>query len=162
MRKFLAIPCTLALAACGGSDTTTIETEDGRAEYSVDGAEGDAEIRFTDNDGNETVVTAGTDADAQFPDGFTVYPGATVASNTVISGGEGEGMMIGITSSASPEELAAHYRAEAEAAGFEIQMEMNSGETVVIGGEGPSNGFFSFNASPEGGGTSAMLMVGRE
>lgn len=162
MRTLFIIGGTLALTACGGSDTNTIETEDGTAEYSVDGAEGDAEIRFTDNEGNETVMTAGSDADAQFPDGFSIYPGASVASNTVISGSEGEGNMIAITSSASPEELAAHYRAEAEAAGFEIQMEMNSGDTVVIGGEGPSNSFFSFNASPEGGGTSAVLMVGRE
>ncbi len=162
MRKLLAITATLALAACGGSDTTTIESEDGTAEYSVGDNDGDAEIRFTDKEGNETVVATGSNVDAELPNGFSIYPGATIASNTVMSGGQGEGTMIGLKSTASPDELAAHYRGEAEAAGFEIQMEMKSGDTVMIGGEGPDNGFFSFNASPEGDGASAMLIIGKQ
>lgn len=161
MRRLLAIGGALALAACGG-DTTTIETEDGSAEYDTSGSDGDAEIRFTDKDGNETVMSSGSDAAVDLPDGFTLYPGASVASNTVISGGAGEGMMVGFTSSAAAEELATHYRREAEAAGFEIQIEMNSGETVMIGGEGPEGGFFSLNSSPDGDGSSAMLIVGKQ
>jgi len=162
MRRLLAITATLALAACGGSDTTTIETEDGTAEYSVDDDNGDTEIRFTDGEGNDTVIATGSDTDAQLPDGFSLYPGATIATNTVMSGEQGEGSMIGFTSSASPDDLAAHYRQEAEAAGFDIQMEMKTGDTVMIGGEGPNDGFFSLNASADGDGSSAMLIVGQQ
>ena len=162
MRKLLAIGGTFALAACGGGDTNTIETEDGTAEYTVDGADGDAEIRLTDNDGNETVIVSGSDVEADLPDGFTIYPGASIVSNTVMSGADGEGMMVSLNSSASPEELAAHYRSEAEAAGFEIQMEMKAGDALIIGGEGPDNSFFSLNASTHGDESTAMLIVGRQ
>lgn len=160
MRNLVIGAAALLLAACGGSDSGSSESEDGRAEYDVDRDGGDAEIRFTDNEGNETVIKSGSDVEAALPDGFTLYPGAEVVSNTTISGSEGNGVMVSISSSDPVEKLAAHYKSQAEAAGIDIQMEIKSGDTQMLGGEGDDGRFFSFNVSSEGDGSSGMLIVG--
>ena len=161
MRRLLIIGGALVLASCGGSDTTTIETEDGTAEYEVDG-DGGAEIRYTDDEGNEAVITSGSDVDAELPAGFTIYPGAEVVSNTVITGNDGEGSLVIMTSNASVEDMVTHYRGQAESAGIEIGMEMTAGESRIIGGEGPNGEMFSFNASNSDGQTTGMLTIGRD
>lgn len=161
MRNFLIIGAAGLLAACG-SDSGTIETEDGTTEYSVDSGNGEAEIRMTDNDGNETVVSSGSDVEVDLPDGYSIYPGATIVSNTVMSGADGNGMMVIMTSSDSPDEMVEFYREQAEAAGIEIQMEMTTADARVIGGEGPGGAAFSFNVSQSGEETNGMLMVSRE
>jgi hypothetical protein len=162
MRKFSLGIAALLLAGCGSSDSGTVETEDGTVEYDVERGGGEAQMRFTDDEGNETTINAGADVAASLPDGFTVYPGAQVASSTVMSGNEGQGSMTVMTSSASPQDMIAHYRRQAEAAGFAIEMEMTTNDTMMIGGEGPGGQSFSFNASPSGGETTGMLMIGRE
>jgi len=162
MRIVTVFAGALALAACGDSDTTTIETEDGTIEFDTDGGDGDFEARFTDDDGNEAVVTSGSDLDADLPAGFTIYPGAEVVSNTVISGDDGAGNLVIMTSSDSVEDLVMHYRGEAEAAGIDIAMEMTTNANRIIGGEGPDGEMFSFNASTSDGLTTGMLTVGRD
>lgn len=158
----ISLSITLPLAACGGSDTETYETEDGTVEVDRDNNDGEAEIRFTDNDGQETVISTGSDGDVEWPDGFSLYPGASVEGHVTMDGAEGSGAMVTITTSDSAEEVLAHYRQEAEAAGIEIQMEMTSGDTRVIGGEGPDGLGFSVNATTDDGETTAMVMAGRQ
>ena len=159
--SLVALPF-FALAACGGPDEGTVETTDGTAEYSVDETGGDTQIRFTDNEGNETVLNTGTEVEASLPDGFSVYPGASVVSNTTMSGGNGNGALVSIQSDDKPAEVIAYYRQQAEAAGIDIQMEMQNGQATMIGGESEDGLFFSFNASPEAGGTAGVLMVGQQ
>ncbi|WP_340586855.1 hypothetical protein [Erythrobacter alti] len=161
MRLLMALVGALALAACGDSDTTTIETEDGTAEYRTDNDSGEAEMRFTDDDGNETFVTSRSDLEADLPEGFSIYPGAEVVTNTVVSGNDGQGSLIIMTSSASVEEMTAFYRRQAVAAGIEFGMEMTSGANRIISGEGPDGETFSFNASTSEGRTTAMLTMSR-
>ena len=162
MRHYLTALAALTLMSCGGPDEGEVTTADGKAEYTVDADGRDSEIRFTDTDGNETVINSGTAVEAELPDGFTVYPGARIVSNTTMSGAQGAGSLVSIASDDPLDEVVAFYRQQAEAAGVEIEMEMKNGEAVMIGGESPDGLFFSFNASPEGGGTSGVLMAGRQ
>lgn len=162
MRGFLILTGAIALTACGGPDESgTFETEDGTAEYQVDTDSGEAEMRFTDNEGNETVMTSGADVAADLPDGFTIYPGAEVVSNTVISGDQGDGSLVIMTSSDSIDDMISHYRGQAEAAGIDIAMELATDSNSMIGGEGPDGAMFSFNAGASDGETTGMLTVGR-
>ncbi|WP_271077334.1 hypothetical protein [Aurantiacibacter sp. MUD61] len=162
MRLILASAAIAMLAACGSSENGTIEGEDGTAAYNVDNDGDGAEIRFTDNDGNETVVETGSNSEVDLPAGFTIYPGAEVVSNTSVSGEQGDGTMIIMTSSASRDDLVAFYREQAEGAGIDINMSMESGDMNMIGGEGDGSMFFSFTASTSDGETSGMLTVGRQ
>lgn len=163
MRKIgFGIATALLLAGCGDSDSGTIETEDGTVEYDAGQSGGEAQIRFTDKDGNETVINSGTDVAANLPDGFTVYPGAQVVSGTVVNEAEGRGSMTVMTSSDTPQQMAAHFRRQAEAAGFAIELEMTGSDTVTIGGEAADGRAFTFNGGRSGEVTTGMLMVRAE
>lgn len=160
MRKLaLAIGGTLLLAACGSGDEGTIQTEDGEVAYDIDQSGEETNVTITAEDGSTVVANSGSGT-ADFPAGFSLYPGATVVSSMVINANDGAGSMITVQSSATPEELAAHYRREAEAAGITIAMNATVNGSVMINGEGANGRTFSFSASPNGDGTSGQLIVG--
>ena len=161
MRAVLVIAATGALAACGSSDSGTIETEDGDVAYTVDQDGSTAVATATNADGETVTMQSGEGAAANLPDGFTLYPGAKVVSSTSVSAGGSNGAMVQLESPATPEEVVAFYRQEAEAAGIEIKMEMKANEAQIVSGESAGGLVFSINASPiDDGGTSATLTIG--
>lgn len=164
-KSFLVFVSALGLAACGGERSGTIETEDGETvEYSVDSGDGEMTATFQTGDG-EGSIRSGSDVAVDLPDGFSVYPGAKVVTNTVMNTPDGKGAMVVMESDASPEEMVAFYKTAAEKAGFKIGMEMTTDSNVMIAGESAANGDnptsgFSFSAGREGDKTSGQLMIG--
>lgn len=160
-RILLASALALGAASCGSSESGTVETEDGEVAYEVDRGDGETTATFTGENGEEMTFRTGADDDVELPSGFTLYPGATVLSSTRVDSGEGGGTMVSMQVDAAPDEVVAFYREQAESAGVEIRMEMNAGDTRIVGGEGEGGLVFSINASPvDGGGTTAQLTVG--
>ncbi|MEN7536870.1 hypothetical protein [Aurantiacibacter flavus] len=161
MRALMVIAATGALAACGSSDSGTIETEDGDVTYTVDENGGEAVATVTNADGETVTMRSGEGAAANLPDGFTLYPGSAVVSSTNVSSGGSNGALVQLESPATPDEIVAFYRKEAEAAGIEIKMEMKANEAQIVSGESADGLVFSINASPiDDGGTSATLTIG--
>ena len=150
----------LMLASCGSEKEGTFETSEGeRGSYSIDEDGGTATATIKTDDGT-AVMRSGQDVPIDLPDGFTIYPGAKVVSNTTFSQADSSGSLIVLESEAEPDEIAAHYRKQAEAAGIDIQLEMSVNGGKMIGGEGPGGQVFSLNANSDGGKTSAQLMLG--
>ncbi len=161
MKKIAILAGAALLASCGSSDEGTFETEDGEVTYTVDGDGNEAEIVFQGEDGERMEINTGSDAGSVLPDGFDIYPGAEVVTSTTITQNDGSGAMVLLQSNASPSDMVEYYRGQAEAAGIEIQMEANVNGSFIIGGEGEGGKTFSFNASPNGDGTSGQLIVGQ-
>ncbi len=158
----LATPLALILAACGSETSGTFEGEDGEVgEYTIDESTGETTATITTEEGTMT-MRSGSDVPVDLPGGFTVYPGAEVVSNTVVNQGQGSGNLVTMTSPDSPQEVAAYYKSQAEAAGITIQMEMATNGMQMIGGESQDGLTFSVMASPADEGTSAQLTVGTD
>ncbi|MDY7097546.1 MAG: hypothetical protein SXU28_05355 [Pseudomonadota bacterium] len=152
----------LMLSACSSETSGTFEGEDGETgEYSIDEGTGEASATIETEAGTAT-MRSGSTVPVDLPAGFTLYPGAEVVTNTVVSQGEGQGALLTMTSSDSPEEVAAFYKQQAEKAGVEIQMELSVNDGKMIGGASPDGLTFSINASPSPEGTSAQLAVGTD
>ncbi len=154
----------LALAACGSEQSGTITTEDGETiEYSADSeSSGETTMRITGPDGEEVVSRTGAGVELSLPDGISMYPGAKIVSNTVVSGGsEGSGSMIMFESSDSPEDITKYYRKQAESAGITIQIDASMNDAQMIAGEKKSdNSSFMVTATREDGDvTTAQMMV---
>ncbi|MEM6586423.1 MAG: hypothetical protein AAF692_11775, partial [Pseudomonadota bacterium] len=114
MRVTLALiaSATLALTACGGETSGTIEGEDGETgEYTVDTSTGEATATITTEDGT-TTLRSGANVPVDLPAGFTAYPGAEIVSNTVVQQGRGSGNLLTMTSADSPEKVASFYKAQ--------------------------------------------------
>lgn len=163
MRALFISAASLALAACGSSDSGTIETEDGEAAYDVDqGADGTVSGEFTGPDGETASYEVGANADVELPDGFSLYPGAQVVSSMAAQSSDGGGSMVVMNIDGSADDIIAYYRKEAEAAGVEIQSVIASNGSQIIGGESADGIAFSVNAFPGAEGkTTAQLVVGR-
>lgn len=154
--------CGVLLASCGGDREGTIETGNGEVEYSVDASEGSAEFRGTTDDGREVSISTGSDVPVDLPGSYTVYPGANIVSNSVVSMGDGNGSIVFMTTADSVADVAAFYRSQAEAQGIDIQMETNAADSTMLSGEGPDGKSFTVSASKNDAGTSIQLMVGEK
>ena len=115
------------LAACGAEGEGTVQSDE--SSYAVDDDGEASTARAGGAEGEDVAINVGEDVDASLPEGFSVYPGATVGMSAAMSGGRSA---YSLTSNGSSADVIAHYRREALAAGFEIEMEGRSGETRIM------------------------------
>ncbi len=161
MKKYCTAVGILALVACNDSEATSVISADGATEYEVSGAGGDTRVRMSDADGNEAVFAGGSDAAGEpgLPDGYALYPGAEVESSTTFNGSQGSGVMVTFATDASSQELVEYYRKQATSADVEIDTDARTGEDQMIAGEGPGGLSFSLQTSPDGSGSTGILVI---
>jgi hypothetical protein len=165
MRKtaiILAGAAALALAACGLETSGEFTTEDGQnAEYTIDKDTGETSMTVEGPDGTAT-MRSGAGVPVSLPDGFTLFPGSKVVTNTVVNQPGGQGTMITFEADAPAEAVVAHYRDAAKAAGFDIQLEMNTNGTRMVGGERKADGSSLSVTATDGKPTTGQIIIGSE
>lgn len=130
----------LGLGGCGSDTSGEFTTADGEAgEYTIDKDTGETRMTIKGEDG-EAILRAGTGVPVSLPPGFTLLPGSTVTNNVVVDEPDEQGTMITFEADASADRIIAHYRDAAKAAGFDIQVEMNTNGALMAGGERKSDG----------------------
>lgn len=161
---FVAGTAAVVLAACGSETSGELTTADGEsAEYTVDEDSGETSMTVEGPDGT-TTLRSGAEVPVNLPDGFSLFSASKVVSNTVVKQADGQGTMVMFETDAAADKVIAHYREQAKAAGFDIQIEMNTNGTMMIGGERKGDGStFSVTASAgEGAGTFGQLIIGSQ
>lgn len=150
----------LALTACGSETSGEFTTADGEnAEYTIDEDSGETSMTVEGPDGTAT-LRSGTDVPVKLPDGFSLFPGSKVVTNTVVSQPDGSGTMITFEADAPADKVVAHYRDQAKAAGFDIQLEMNTNGTTMIGGERKDDGSSLSVTATSGDMTTGQIIIG--
>jgi len=155
----VAATAMLGLAACGSETSGEFTTADGKdGEYTIDKETGETSMTITGEDG-EASLRAGTNVPVSLPDGFTLFPGSKVVNNAVVNQPDGQGTMITFEADAPADKVVAHYRDAAKAAGFEIQMEMTTNGTQMVGGERASDGATMSVTATSGEPTSGQIIL---
>lgn len=146
----IAAASALTLTACGSETSGEFTTDNGdTGEYSIDQDSDTASMTIKTEDGSVS-MRSGPDVASDLPAGFTLVDGAEVISNTIIDQGDTRGSLTTFRSKMSPDEIVAHYRAEAQSAGITIQIETSMNGGKMIGGENEENGTtFSISAFPD-------------
>lgn len=157
---FLTGTAALLLAACGGSETSgEFTTDDGKnAEYTIDKESGETSMTIKGKDGEET-LRAGSNVPVSLPAGFTLFPGTRVVNNMVVNKPGEQGTMIIFEADAPADKVVAHYRDAAKAAGFAIELEMNTNGTLMVGGERASDGSKLSVTASSGTPTTGQLVI---
>lgn len=152
----------LALSGCGSETSGEFTTEDGKnAEYTIDKATGETSMTVVDENGTAT-MRAGPSVPVSLPDGFTLFPGSKVVTNAVVDQPDGKGTMITFEADAPADKVVAHYRDAAKAAGFEIQLEMNTNGTMMVGGERKADGSSLSVTATGGEPTTGQIIIGTQ
>lgn len=150
----------LLLAACGSEKSGEFTTEDGEtAEYTIDEDSGETSMTVKGPDGTAT-LRSGAEVPVSLPDGFSLFPGSKVVTNTVVSQPDGQGTMVMFEAAAPADTIVAHYREQAKAAGFDIQLEMNTNGTTMIGGERKGDGSTLSVTATSGDTTTGQIIIG--
>lgn len=160
MAKVVAGGAALMLAACGSETSGEFTTEDGgNAEYTIDQDSGETSMTITGEDGTAT-LRSGADVPVDLPDGFSLFPGAKVITNTVVSQPDGKGTMVMFETEATADEVMAHFRQQAEDSGFEIQIDANMNGSLMIGGERKADGSTMSVTATGGDTTTGQIIIG--
>lgn len=161
-RTLALLAAPVALAACSQErrDAPAADPEP-RGSYAVDRATGETFARFEDDDGAVTTMRSGEQVPLLLPDGFSLYPGARVTNNTRVEKPEGILLSLDMTSPDMPGKIAAFYTAEAEAAGFAIEVKLDTGPSRVVAGKSPEGDTLALLAVREGEVTEAHLSIAR-
>ncbi|MBU7580839.1 MAG: hypothetical protein KAF27_10280 [Porphyrobacter sp.] len=150
----------LMLAACGSETSGEFKTADGKdAEYTIDKDSGETTMTIDGPDG-EATLRSGTNVPVSLPAGFTLFPGSKVVANTIVNQPDGQGTMVTFEADAAAERVVAHYRDAAKAAGFDIQLEMNTNGTRMIGGERKADGSSLSVTATDGEPTTGQIIIG--
>lgn len=152
----------LVLAGCGSETSGEFKTEDGKnAEYTIDKQTGETSMTIEGKDGAAT-LRSGANVPVTLPDGFTLFPGSKVVTNTLVDQPDGKGTLVTFEADAPAEDVVAHYRDAAKAAGFDIQIEINTNGTRMVGGERKADGSsLSVTATTgDDGKTTGQLIIG--
>jgi hypothetical protein len=156
---FLAGTAALTLAACGSETSGEFTTEDGKnAEYTIDKDSGETSMTIKGEDGEET-LRAGSNVPVSLPAGFTLFPGTRVVNNMVVNKSGEQGTMIIFEADAPADKVVAHYRDAAKAAGFEIEVEVNTNGTLTVAGERKSDGSKLSITATSGTPTTGQLVI---
>lgn len=158
----ISTAAALTLTACGSESSGDFTTEDGETgEYTIDQSSGGASMTVETPEG-EVSMRTGAEVPIDLPAGFSLIDGAKVVSNTVVDQADGRGALVTFTSDKSPEEIADFYRAQAQTAGIDVQIETSINGGKMLGGEGASGTTFSITAYPSDDGTTGQLVIGEE
>lgn len=114
-----------ALAACGGGGSDSPVSED-------DGVV----VAEVSNEDGEYTARVGQDLAVDLPAGYSLPSGSEVMSSTKVNTGDTEGLSVMFFSTLSQDDLLAHFRGQAEAAGVVISNETITPDMKIIGGEG--------------------------
>jgi hypothetical protein len=152
----------LTLGACGSEPSpgefTTADGETG--EYTIDQDSNETSMTVSTPEGDAT-MRSGANVPVALPAGFALYPGAKVASNTVINQGDDIGNLLMFETADSPQAVATFYKDQAASAGIDIQIDAVMNGSVMVAGEHPSNGTtFSATATRDGDVTRGQLTIG--
>jgi len=130
----------LLLSGCGSQSSGDVTTADGKdAHYTIDKATGETSMTIKGDDGDAT-MRSGPAVPVDLPKGFSLFPGSKVITNTLVNQPDGEATMLTFEAGAPADKVVAHYKGEAKAAGFDIQIEMDTNGTRMIGGERKGDG----------------------
>ena len=156
----LFVTTGLLLAACGSETSGEFTTEDGKnAEYTIDKDSGETSMTIKGEDGDAT-LRSGANVPVSLPDGFTLFPGSRVVTNTVVDQPDGKGTMVTFEADAPAGTVLSHYRDAAKAAGFAIQLELNTNGTLMVGGERSSDGSSFSVTATDGKPTTGQIIIG--
>lgn len=133
---------------------------DPRGTFDVDQETGETSARFEAEDGTVTAMRSGRTVPPDLPEGFTLYPEARAVNVSRVDQGERRLIIVDMRSDATPRQIADHYLAQAEAAGFTVEPRVRSDDTEVLAGENADGQAFSLFAKREDGATQAQLSMG--
>lgn len=162
MRIYLVAPvAALALISCGSEANRedSRSADDRRGEYTIDPETGERTMTVDTPEG-AVQLRSGPDVAIDLPAGFTVMDTARIIENTVVDQADGKGALILFETDEPPEDVAAFYRDQAEAAGIELEIDTEINGNRMLGGKADSGITFSLGTSATDSGTRAQLVVG--
>lgn len=152
------------LAAClwsCGSDEKPQSDSGGASDEARLEVDGDEKMTISGPDGSSTIY-GGDDTKVQLPEGFSIPEGTKIRSVSQFESRGVPTIMVFFESEQSPEAIIEHFRKQAEAAGFKIDIETKTATGLNVMSVADKNGRrFMAGADRHGDKTSGQVTISR-
>jgi len=166
MHKYIALPLSLAIAACGSSGEEMAARsfdngDDGTGSYAPTREEAHSSSA-AEADRGFVRIAMGEKAAEDLPMDIKLYPGADIQTSMVGAGERKSGAMVVFTTSDSAEDVIDFYRKELERKGIGFKKEIRTNDRQTISGERMSGEgvHVSVTTSPDGTTTATIVASG--
>lgn len=102
-------------------------------------------------------MRTGPKVEVALPDGFTIYPGAVIVSNTLVERSKNRRMLLEFVTRESPEKTISFYRRQAEAAHLDLRLDLTGPEGGGLGGMLGDGRTLSIAVRPRGSGSHVVI-----
>lgn len=107
----------------------------------------------------EAKLRSGPAVPVVLPPGFSLYPGATVVRNTQVERGRERRVLVEFETPDPIAKVLLFHRAQAQAAGVTLTLDLDGSDAASIGGQTASGGEFALTARRVGNGTVVELSI---
>lgn len=154
----LTLAASLCVAGCSAdtSEETASEGEDA-AEYTIDEESGEQAMSITTAEGTSS-MRSGPGVEPDLPEGWSLYPDAVIENAINVDDGDEGGTMVTMLADAPVDDIISFYRAQADATGYAIELELNTADSRIIGGKSDT-GQFSLSVVPGRDGEPARVQL---
>jgi hypothetical protein len=160
MRWRIGVLAGLALTGCSGPEPAgeTAAEPATSAEHIIDLATGETRMAIPHEDGVAT-LRSGPNVPLTLPDGLSLFPGSRVLDNSLVTRPRGKGTLVTFEADAPAAAVIAHYRDQAQAAGFVIALDVEAGGTLMVGGARDPDGATLSVTATTGKPTAGQLVI---
>lgn len=147
-RHFCLALSAASLAACKEPAAPPEPTPE--ASFASHPASGEIRARIVPRGEAPATLRSGPKVPVSLPRGFTLYPGGKVISNTVVERNGRRRILLVFVTPDRLEEIVLFYRAEAQAAGVPLDLDLAGETRASIGGSLPGGGTVAIAAQRDG------------
>lgn len=144
----------ILLSACG--DRGAAPAPSPTPNFSRDAESGETRARIGVG-GDEAEMRSGARIPVALPPGLTIYPGARVLGNTVVERGGSRRVLIEFETPDPISKVMLFHRAQVQAAGASLTLDLDGTEAASIGGRTAAGGDFALTARRSAGRTIVQL-----
>ncbi len=155
---FIVLP--LLLGAC--EDREAEPAPSPAPNFIRDPVTGETSARIVTDKGEAARLWSGTSAPVALPSGFTIYPGARVVRNTVVERDGTRRTLVEFETADPIAKVLLFHRAQAQAAGAALTLDLDGTDAASIGGRMASGGSFALTARRDAARTTVQLSVDDE
>lgn len=143
MRIRLRLTLTVAalgLAACSDSAPVPQPEPTPAASFSHDPASGETKARIEPTGESAATLRSGPQVQVSLPSGLTLYPGATVITNTLVERDGDQRILVVFETPDAVSQVIRFYRSQARSAGVRLTLDLGSAQRASLGGPLPGGG----------------------
>lgn len=153
----IVLPALLLLGGCNGDDVD--EKETASSLRVVPRTQGETRVEINPHDSGKVALRTGPKVPLDLPEGLTLYPGAEIEGNTLVTRNGRKRSLLEFRTPDPPADVLTFYHGQAKGAGMAAEIDLAGPGGGSLGGNLPDGRVWSVAVKSAGKGSHAVVAI---